>query len=232
MKKNYIVSFMFMLIMSVGMYISYHIYGIKYASPQFTHALLPMFFVLVPFALITYFKYKKSLGDHSPKYLFFMLVFVPVVLMGIFAVFKNFELSKSFFIPLIVAFFVGISEELIYRGIIFTNAAKEKGVFKGILISALFFSLAHSINVIGGLTVFSMFIQLINTFFSGIFYAGVYRYTKNITLLIVIHALWDYVLLTNVQMEFPFLVYVFTGLIILEIIIGIGLLIKYKNELK
>lgn len=230
MKRVYTISFIFMLVMSIGLYMCYHVYGVGYGSPQFSRAFFPTYFVLVPFSLIAYFKYKKDLGDHLPKYKLFMIIFIPVVLIGIFTIVYKFDWSIMFFIPLIEAVFVGISEELVYRGVIFTNVAKEKGLFIGILISAFAFSILHGINFIGGLTISSMFIQLIDTFLAGIFFAGVYNYTKNIVLLVIIHAMWDYVLFTDIPRIFPFVIYSYYVLIILEIIIGISLLIRYKKE--
>lgn len=230
MKKIYKIPFIFMLIMSVGMYVCYHIYGIGYTNPKFSFVFLPTYFILVPFSVIAYLKHKKDLGDDLPKYKLFMIIFIPVVLVGIFTIIQKFEWSIVFLIPLIDAFFVGISEELVYRGIIFTNIAKEKGVFKGILISALFFSILHSINIIGGISISSMFIQLVNTFIAGIFFASVYNYTKNIMLLIIMHAFWDYVLFTDIIKIFPFIGDAYIIFSILEIIVAFTLLIKYRKE--
>ncbi|SFE94535.1 CPBP family intramembrane glutamic endopeptidase [Peptostreptococcus sp. D1] len=230
MKKIYKIPVIFMLIMSIGMYICYHIYGIGYANPKFSSAFLPTYFILVPFSILAYLKYKKDLGDHVPKYKLFLLIFIPVISIGMFTVIHKFELSIVFLLPLVDAFFVGISEELVYRGIIFTNAAKEKGVFKGILISALFFSILHSINIIGGISISSMLTQLVSTFIAGVFFASVYNYTKNIMLLIVMHAFWDYVLFTNISEAFSFVGIAYLLFTALELIIAITLLIKYRKE--
>lgn len=144
MKRIYTMSFLFMLIMSIGLYICYHFYGIGYATPKFSRAFMPTYFVLVPFSIFAYLKYRQKLGNHSPKYKLFMLIFIPVTAVTAFTIFKKFELPALFFIPLIDGLFVGISEELIYRGVVFTYALKEKGLFIGILISALAFSILHS----------------------------------------------------------------------------------------
>ncbi|WP_243096455.1 CPBP family intramembrane glutamic endopeptidase [Streptococcus dysgalactiae] len=230
MKKLYKIPVAFILIMAIAMYITYHIYGVSYGDPRFSHTFLPTYFILVPFSIFTYFKYKQNLGNHKPRYRLFMTMFIPVILLGIFTVINKFELSMVFLIPLIDGIFVGISEELVFRGIVFTNIAKEKGIFKSILISALIFSLLHSINVLGGLSISSMIAQLVSTFLAGIFFAAVYNYTKSITLLVIYHAVWDYILLTDVAQSFSFIGNSFLLLTILEVIIAITLLIRYKSE--
>lgn len=230
MKKMYMISFLFMLVMSIGLYICYNIYGIGYADPEFSGAFLPTYYILVPFSIVAFLKYRKGLAGHSPKYIIFMFIFIPVIAIAIFTMVKKFELSMIFFLPLIDSLFVGTSEELIYRGVVFTNVTQEKGLFKGIFISALAFSILHSINIIGGISVTSMLVQLIDTFLAGIFFAAVYYYTKNIVLLIIFHAMWDYVLFTDVPRLYPFVGHAYTIFLALEIIIVIILLMKYRNE--
>lgn len=69
-----------------------------------------------------------------------------------------------------------------YRGIIFTNAVEEKGIMKGIFISAIIFLCCMQLIFLVGLTPLDVVMQLITTFISGLFFAVSYRYTKNIRL--------------------------------------------------
>lgn len=75
-----------------------------------------------------------------------------------------------------------------------------------------------------------MLIQLVNTFVAGVFFATTYNYTKNITLLVLVHAMWDYVLFTDVSRTVSFVGYAYVAFMALEFIIAVILLIKYKKE--
>lgn len=75
-----------------------------------------------------------------------------------------------------------------------------------------------------------MLIQLVNTFVAGVFFATTYNYTKNITLLVLLHAMWDYVLFTDVPRTVSFVGYAYVAFMALEFIIAVILLIKYKKE--
>lgn len=219
-----------MAVMSVALFISNHLFGVSYNDPTFSATFLPTYYILVPFSLAAYIKYRKPLSDHQPRYLLFLCSFIPLVLMSLFTVSQTFGLSKAFFLPLIDAFFVGISEELIYRGVVFTRITEEKGLFKGILFSAIAFSIAHSVNVIGGVSLSGMLHQLFSTFVAGLFFALVYHYTKNIYLLIIFHSLWDYILFTDIPTRFPWVAYGYLALTVLEFVLVAVLFFIYRKE--
>lgn len=54
---------------------------------------------------------------------------------------------------------------------------------------------------------------------------------QKIWLIIIFHALWDYVLLSEIIEIYPTLEMVFVGFVIVEILIAFILLRKYKNRL-
>lgn len=186
MTRAYLVCLIFMLIMSVGMCIATHVYRVSYYDAEFSRTFLPTYFVLTPFCVWSYLKYRDKIEGDKSGYAIFMVLFIPVVLTAAFTGIYKFETSLVFFIPLVDAFFVGTCEEPAYRGIVFGNALKEKGLLKGIIISALAFSLLHGINVIGGLSVASVLNQLLHTLVAGVFFALAYYYTKNIILMIML----------------------------------------------
>lgn len=230
MKISYRFSLLFMVVMSVGLFVSNHLLGVSYTDPKFSSSFLPTYYVLVPLSIFAYIKHKKPLGNHRSRLRYFLPSFLPLFLMAIFTLSQKAEWSLAFFIPLIDACFVGISEELVYRGLVFTNITEEKGLFKGILFSALAFSILHSINVIGGVTFPNMMSQLVSTFIAGLFFALVYYETKNIYLVIAYHIFWDYMLLTDITTRFPLMNIAYLFLSVLEWVVVIILLLKYRKE--
>lgn len=91
-----------------------------------------------------------------------MILFIPIILVSTFTIIQR-QSFYSFFIPLIGTLLVGINEELVYRGIVFTNAVEEKGLIKGIFISAIAFSLLHAVNIFCRVNSLDVILQLATT---------------------------------------------------------------------
>ena len=100
---------------------------VSYLDSNFINTFMPFLIILAMFSIICYKKCKKKIDEYRPRYTAFMLLFVPVMLISLFTIVQKFELSKSFFIPLIGALLVGLNEELIYRGVIFFKCRQKKG---------------------------------------------------------------------------------------------------------
>lgn len=231
MKKIYNISIIYTFIMAVGMFVCKHLYNVSYGDEKNIAILFPFLILLLPFSVITFNKYKKEIKNPFPKYKLFMILFLPVIFISIFTIIQKAELSYSFFITLTGTLLVGINEELVYRGIIFTNAVEEKGIMKGIFISAIIFSLLHAVNIFAGLTPLDVVMQLITTFISGLFFAVSYRYTKNIWLLVIFHGLWDYILFSGIGKAYSAVNIMMGVLFVVELIITFVLIRKYKKEL-
>ncbi|MGV3082736.1 CPBP family intramembrane glutamic endopeptidase [Streptococcus dysgalactiae] len=72
--------------------------------------------------------------------------------------------------------------------------------------------------------------QMLSTLIMGIFLACIYIETQNIIFPILFHSLWDYILLNNSINDFPITGIIILLVYILEIIISIRLLFKYKKR--
>lgn len=192
------------LIMAIGLLVSRYGLNISYGEKDFIIAMLPFLVILALFACLSYYKHRQVIQSLPTKNHLFLIAFIPTVLVALFAFVHTFSLSSTFFLTFVGAMLVGIAEEGMYRGFVFTHATKNWGVIKGILFSALAFSLLHVVNVFGGLSLTSMLIQLINTFFMGIFFACSYYFTQNIVMLMIFHGLWDYIVLSPIATDYPF----------------------------
>lgn len=229
---NHRINFIFMLVMSIGLFISNHLFGVGYLDPKFSSTFLPTYYFLVPFSIWAYITYGKTLPSGLPHYLLSLIVLVPIGVMSIFTISHLAAWSLTFLLPMIDALFVGISEELVYRGVIFSRMVPEKGLLKATFLSALFFSVLHSVNVIGGLSLTGMLSQLISTFMAGLFFALFYYYTKNIYLIILYHFLFDYMLFTDITIRFPIISQGYQFLTMLEIALTLYLLYHYRKKRK
>lgn len=192
------------LIMTIGLLVSRHWLHISYGEKGFIIAMLPFLVILALFACLSYYKHRQVIQPLPPKNHLFLIAFIPTVLVALFAFVRTLSLSSAFFLTFIGAILVGIAEEGMYRGFAFTHAAKNWGVIKGILFSAFAFSLLHVVNIFGGLSFSSMLLQLVNTFLMGIFFACCYYFTQNIVMLMIFHGLWDYIVLSPIATDYPF----------------------------
>ncbi|MDE6411915.1 MAG: CPBP family intramembrane metalloprotease [Clostridia bacterium] len=92
---------------------------------------------------------------------------------------------------------IGISEELLFRGIIFSSLSdyfKKKGrsCFLPVLFSSVIFGLFHFINLFDGAGILAVLQQVGYSFLIGAMLAIVLLKTKNIWLCIFLHALFDF----------------------------------------
>lgn len=92
---------------------------------------------------------------------------------------------------LVAVLLTGISEEAVYRGL-FVRAFLPHGKWQTLLIPAILFGAAHSVQSLGGgMALQENLIQIINAFIYGVFYGAVRLRINNIWPLIILHMLWD-----------------------------------------
>lgn len=98
---------------------------------------------------------------------------------------------------LIKCLLIGLSEELLFRGIIFYSLAdhfKKNGrsCFWPVLSSSVIFALFHFINLFDGAGILAVLQQVGYSFLIGAMLAVVLLKTKNVWLCILLHALFDF----------------------------------------
>ena len=201
-------AFLYTLIMSVAMYISFHINGVEYGEPNMVDTLWYFEIILSLFAIVItvrYFSWKEVGFDkiNKKQILWIVPLFLLLILIwgGIFNFLLNNEASteqiKLFSLVGFTTLLVGFSEELMYRGILFSAFLnnKKSGKIKAVFISALGFSLLHAINFLAGLPLGALIDQLIFTFIFGVLFALLKLRIKNIIPFIIYHWLWDFALI-------------------------------------
>lgn len=232
MKIIYALTAVYTLIMTVGLFVTHTIFHIAYGHPQFLYYMLPTFFALLVFTVYAYKKYGIKISDTQGRYRLFLIIFIPVAALGLWALVHGFTLSLTYVLPIIGALLVGINEELFYRGVVFTRILQAKGYIPAVFISALLFSLLHSVNIVAGMPALNMLQQLFSTFLSGLFFACIYYYTRNLVFLVIYHTLWDYTLLSGLSQQFWYVSQIFILFIVAELVITQHLLRKTSKTLK
>lgn len=230
----------YMLLMTAGMVITSVVFNDVYPSFTLIKVLLPVEILLTFMCAIVVWKYynggahifgnlhKVSLGWMAPIYVMLFAAWGNIIL-SMQSLSIDDAQSTAFLITGLTTLFVGISEELMFRGIILQSLLKTQSTQRAVLISALAFSSLHSINVIAHHSWALMLGQLAMTFVFGIFAAGVTIRLNNLLPMIVFHWLWDFQTLTSVVLPIQTPVWV-GGTIGIELILGIVLWIGLKNN--
>ncbi len=86
---------------------------------------------------------------------------------------------------ILVALAAGTGEELLFRGVIQEGLTQWQGATLGLLLSSVLFGLAHALNRY----------YVLATFFVGLYLGLLYQFSQNIVLVILVHALYDWIVL-------------------------------------
>jgi len=93
---------------------------------------------------------------------------------------------------LINALLVGISEELMFRGIIFKGALSQFTVWKAIWITSIIFGAIHAFNAFVTGDMSAALAQAIIATMSGIWFLAIRIQTRSLVPVMIIHGLWDF----------------------------------------
>jgi membrane protease YdiL (CAAX protease family) len=92
----------------------------------------------------------------------------------------------------------GISEELATRGVLYTGLRATLAIWPSALLSTLLFGLVHVLNGFATGDFVASGVQAVTAFMTGIAFMGIRLYTRSLYPGIVIHALWDFLLIAAV----------------------------------
>lgn len=116
-----------------------------------------------------------------------LAIFVPVAVRGFYIKSLEYVLGSLF-----LYFFVGVAEEIYFRGIIpkcLKNAFSSKGV---IIVSTIVFGIGHIASAFGGDNLFAIILTVINALIFGWLAIEIAVLSKNITPAILVHFLFDF----------------------------------------
>lgn len=179
--------------------------------------------------VISYLKWWPEVAGKGPENLRDLrLLWLPVLvlfLLLMMVLFTDLPPGTVLMFVIINTLLVGISEELMFRGILFHGASSSFGIWRAVWITAVLFGLVHALN---GFITGNFAAAAGQAFFAGMF--GVWTVALRVRLdtiipVIIIHWLWDCLLfLTGFlggMLVFPFALVLF--------IYGLWLLRDYRH---
>ncbi len=194
-KMAILAAFLYLTIMTIGMFILSNVHHIKYGNPAMMEVLIYFVFFAVLTSIIIYFLFFRGTAFKKIKYNLWILEFgifaVLVLLAQVFLGDYKSANMKLIWTVVATTIMVGIGEEFLFRGLIFTAFREKHGVFIGILVSSFVFGFLHITNLAGGAEIGSTLFQMVNAGLSGVVSAWVFYKTENLIPAIIYHGIWD-----------------------------------------
>lgn len=177
------------------------------------------------YSLREYFTNRFSAKAYIYIFPFFLCLF-SILLMPLFSYAHSMRAAGEFALNCLQQVGTGFYEEairvLILCGLLkfFCNTRSQR--IKTVLISGALFGLSHGLNFLYGQDILSTLEQVAGCFLWGMFMAAIFLYTRNLTLLMILHTAWDIIIrIPNAFFGFP------DASIGLEIIDVAGYVIQY-----
>ena len=201
-KISIITAIIYTALIGLGMYTAFHINGTSYDNPAMVKTLIWFEIIMTLFAVVMsvkFFSWQQlgftKIDKKNIAWLLPMAITAVVILFTMTSFMSQAQISAQqwqlFTVVGITTLLVGFSEELVYRGIVFSAFFKDSQI-KALWVSAVIFSLLHSVNVVAGLEISGMLMQLAMTFIAGLFFALVRIKIQSIIPLMIFHWLWDF----------------------------------------
>ena len=153
--------------------------------------------LLVPviFLLLKKWSFKDvGFGKITKEGLRSVLYFIPTILLFVPCTIKGFEAEsiEYFFAVFYLYLFVGIAEEVYFRGIIPYYLGKAFDIKWVIIISSLIFGLGHSVTVLTDGDILMMVLTVVNALIFGFMAVEMYFLCGSIIPGMIIHFLFDF----------------------------------------
>lgn len=158
----------------------------------FTFVIAPLFLLIV----VAYYRWQRKVGlkaadpAGSWKILWLPMIFVIAFLaLGIALGLPPLQVIMFVFINTML---VGISEELMFRGLIFYGALTKFGIWQAILFTSFWFGSVHALNgfLTGDFT--GATAQALTATLSGVWFMAIRLHTNSVYPGMIIHGLWDF----------------------------------------
>jgi membrane protease YdiL (CAAX protease family) len=186
----------------------------------------PIFLLIV----VAYFKWWKETGlkwvDNNRSLLLLWLPALGIVFLLAVGLPTFSKGGQVLLFVLVNTLLVGISEELMFRGILLHSARTRYSLWAAIWIVSILFGLIHSLN--GFLTgeFGPALIQAVMAFFSGVMFMGLRLRQGSILPVMVVHGLWDFSVFTAAGTTLALVGTIFP---VLFLIYGLWLLRDYRH---
>lgn len=233
MKKILDLLTVYLAISILGIFFYENINDVAYGQYQFIAYSLPIITILTVL-LSNFFFYRKDFLNVKwyrkckREYYLYWISLIPYLLLILYSSFQGVQKLKidSFgFIVFVIC--IGLLEEFVFRRVTFIELKKRYGVMKGILGSSLIFAIFHAISfATNDKPLIQMPLAVILPFFTGIMYACIYLYTKNIGFSALKRGFLNYSVFFGIDWQLP----LFAAVFLFESILCILMLIKSEDS--
>ncbi|SER93230.1 CPBP family intramembrane glutamic endopeptidase [Corynebacterium cystitidis] len=222
-----------MVVMAGSVLCIHRVLGVVYGGGHdFVVAMIAPIMVLF-LAVSLYWRRNRHKFELRPSLGWSLLLIpgIPVALLGFVALARGGQSAGAFFALLLLAVGVGVVEEVIYRGVVVGAMARQFSLPAVVWGSGALFGLAHAVNIFGGQAPSQTVQQVLSTAVSGVAYAVFYLYVRRLSPLIMLHATWDFVILSRTIDDGSAWHILLTLIPILEIIAAIVIWVKFRQRL-
>lgn len=212
LQKHILFVLLFILIQGLTFAVTYYGFGFPYGSvgearlsviSEFLLALLVLYYIR------RYASWRQvGYGEFSwLRLLWFVPMLLPMLLLGVNFIIRLVSAGPSgsemvvVLLAALMTLFVGFAEETMFRGILLRGEMARRNVLVAMLVSAIGFSLLHSVNVLGGIPVNAMLDQLSSTLIMGLTLTPMALLVGNLTPLVIWHFLYDFTRLAQSQVS-------------------------------
>ncbi len=163
----------------------------------FLHIILKVCFFVFAIFYIKKENYRHCLAEKLQLKHLILLPFLLICFSNLFVcLIDNATLKElnalELFKDLIFFLLVSITEELVFRYVLFNELKLKNSIFKAMLISSLIFGGLHLLNITSIASVPTCLIQALYTFGLGMLLSLIYVYTKNLIVTISFHFLFNF----------------------------------------
>ena len=196
----------YIAIMGVGLAVTLNVFQVAYATPYFAFAFLPWMIVLAVYTAYVARRNRIKLGTFtsSPAAYAWLSPWIFLEIIGMSAVamalYTDSQAILSVAIVAVMTGLVGYAEETMFRGVALQGMLRNgNSPLLAAFVSAVLFSALHAVNVLGGLSFSDVLPQLWHTLLFGLALAPIAVLTRTLMPLMLIHAVWDFVLLSSLN---------------------------------
>lgn len=189
------------LVSGIGNHQAY-VFVTNHLDGNYLFYVLGMLFIQIILALIAIISMKKLCGGFgnsfgkwnkgSLKWFIphYVILITTIILTIPNLLLLNERLIKVSVVFLFITLFIGIAEEVLFRGVVL-KCFSENSIRKGMFASALLFSLFHFSNLLILPNLLPVIGQVVSTFVFGMFTAAIAVKSNTLLPLILYHWLWD-----------------------------------------
>lgn len=225
-------------IMAISLIFLKVLWGRDYQSEDFNHYFLPFMGLLSLWTGYWIHKQHSRLalvnkGARKPaRGGGFYLVLMVLCLLSIWAIWDSLLAGKwvSLGVLILDAALIGLAEEGMFRYYLLGQVQDHLSKRKAVIVSACLFAFLHVFNLIGNMSLDQVANQLVTTLIMGAFLAAAYLVTGKIGPIILFHALWDFLIFSDLASQVSWLILFMLSLLPIQALLALYYYVKLGND--